>query len=544
VPRNAAYRRREAPFAMIVTRYTEWDGSQRVRLTADQVFEKLSEYLSYTDDVQQALDWMTRQGFDWEGMQVLGLDDFLEELREAMRQRYREFNLDSALDEMRQRLEEILDLERDTLDNETPPDRAQGKREFLDQLPRGLSEAIERMKSYDFEDSQAASDFENLLEELENIRDLEEFQRRQGDLFHGPKSLGYQEALDLMREMQRLKQLEEALFDGDLERVSLGDLRELLGPEALQDFQTLKQVRLLLNNAGYLTNREGRAQLSPKGIRRIGQLALRDIFQGLLRDRPGSHQMDHRGQADARPDATKAYHYGDPLNLDLVGTLKKALSRRQGAPLAIEPNDFEVFDTQYATTTATVLLLDMSWSMSWEGRFAAAKKVAMALESLVRARYPRDYFAIVGFFTRAVELKARDLPEASWNMGDPFTNLQDGLRLASDLLKRHPSQNRQVIVITDGQPTAYFSRGRLYCEWPLSFGGISMRAAQETLKEVERLTRRGVIINTFMLDDSPSLRAFVERMTKINKGRALYTRPDRLGEYLLVDYIGKKRKKV
>ena len=129
-------------------------------------------------------------------------------------------------------------------------------------------------------------------------------------------------------------------------------------------------------------------------------------------------------------------------------------------------------------------------------------------------------------------------------MGDPFTNLQDGLRLASDLLGRHPSNNQHIIVITDGQPTAYFSRGRLYCEWPLSFGGISMRAAQETLKEVERVTRKGITINTFMLDDSPSLRAFVERMTRINKGRALYTRPDRLGEYLLVDYIGKKRKKV
>jgi uncharacterized protein with von Willebrand factor type A (vWA) domain len=129
-------------------------------------------------------------------------------------------------------------------------------------------------------------------------------------------------------------------------------------------------------------------------------------------------------------------------------------------------------------------------------------------------------------------------------MGDPFTNLQDGLRLANDLLRRHPSSNQQMIIITDGQPTAYFSRGRLYCEWPLSFGGISMRAAQETLREVERVTRRGVVINTFMLDDSPSLRAFVERMTRINKGRALFTRPDRLGEYLLVDYIARKRKRV
>jgi uncharacterized protein with von Willebrand factor type A (vWA) domain len=129
-------------------------------------------------------------------------------------------------------------------------------------------------------------------------------------------------------------------------------------------------------------------------------------------------------------------------------------------------------------------------------------------------------------------------------MGDPFTNLQDGLRLGRELLRRHPSPNQYMIVITDGQPTAYFSRGRLYCEWPLSFGGLSMRAARETLKEVERVTRQGVIINTFMLDDSPSLRSFVEQMTRINKGRALFTRPDRLGEYLLVDYIARKRKKV
>src|SRR5439155_9404815 len=180
----------------------------------------------------------------------------------------------------------------------------------------------------------------------------------------------------------------------------------------------------------------------------------------------------------------------------------------------------------HTTTTSTVLLLDMSWSMSWEGRFAAAKKVALAMESLIRARYPRDYFAIVGFFTRAVELKLKDLPEASWNMGDPFTNLQDGLRLASDLLARHPSRNQHIIVITDGQPTAYFLNKRLYCEWPLSFGGISMRAAQETLKEVERVTRKGIVINTCMLDDSPSLRAFVEKMTQINRARVLHTCPD------------------
>jgi uncharacterized protein with von Willebrand factor type A (vWA) domain len=247
---------------------------------------------------------------------------------------------------------------------------------------------------------------------------------------------------------------------------------------------------------------------------------------------------------EPRREAAKRYEYGDVLDLDLVQTLKNALRRSPSRPLQLAATDFEVFECEATTTTSTVFLLDMSWSMSWDGRFAAAKKVALAMESLIRTRYPRDFFGIVGFFTRAVELKLADLPEASWNMGDPFTNLQDALRLAADILARHPSPNRQIILITDGQPTAYFNGGRLFCEWPLSFGGISVRAAQETLKEVERVTRQGVVINTFMLDDSPTLRAFVDRMTRINKGRAFYTRPDRLGEYLLVDYVAKKRRRV
>ena len=529
---------------MLRLRYTAWDGTQEVRLEADRVFEKLSEYLSFTDDVQQALDWLLHQGLEWEdGIRVMGLDDFLEQLREAMRSRYREVNLRDAFTELREKLEELLDLERDALDRRGDPDAARA-RALLDQLPTRISEALERLRDHPLTDDDARRALADLLDELDNIRDLEDFDRRYGDLFQGPKSLSYGEAVELMREMERLKRLEEELLSGNLETVDLEALRELLGPDAARNFQLLKEVMLLLVNAGYVTQREGRARLSPKGVRKIGQLALRDIYQSLLRDRPGSHQTDHRGTIELKPEETKRYQHGDPLALDLVRTLKKALARRPGTPLVLHPDDFEVHGSAHTTTTSTVLLLDMSWSMSWEGRFAAAKKVAMAMESLIRARYPRDYFAIVGFFTRAIELKLRDLPEASWNMGDPFTNLQDGLRVAAELLARHPSNNQHIIIITDGQPTAYFLRGRLYCEWPLSFGGISMRAAQETLREVERVTRRGIVINTFMLDDSPSLRAFVERMTRINKGRALYTRPDRLGEYLLVDYMAKKRKRV
>ena len=531
--------------APVISRYTQWDGTQALKLDADKVFEKLAEYLSHTDDVRQAADWMMRQGMDFDGMKVAGLEELLEQLRQEMRERYRDFNLRNALSEIENRLADLLARERETLAKlrDQKPGIEEKERD-LKQIPRRISEALRKLEGYEFEDAQAKADFDELLAEYENIRDLENFRDRFNHMFHGPKNLGYQEALDLMREMDRMRQLEQDLMQGNFEAVSLEDLQEMLGPQAVQDFQNLRQVMLLLRESGYMAQKGDHLQLSPKGVRRIGQLALRDIYQGLLKDRAGSHATDHRGISEIRPDEVKPYAYGDPLNLNLVGTLKHALTRKPGVPLELAPSDFEVYENDYGSTSSTVLCLDMSWSMSWEGRFAAAKKVALALETLIRTKYPRDYFAIVGFFTRAVELKLKDLPEASWNMGDPFTNLQDGLRLASDLLMRHPSRNQHVIVITDGQPTAYFLNKRLYCEWPLSFGGISMRAAQETLKEVERATRKGITINTFMLDDSPSLRAFVEKMTAINRGRALYTRPDHLGEYMLVDYLTKKRKKV
>jgi uncharacterized protein with von Willebrand factor type A (vWA) domain len=530
---------------MVNIRYTYWDGSQKLKLDADKVFEKLAEFLSYSDDIRQAMDWMMRQGMDFDGVKVQGLEEFLEQLRQEMRQRYRDFNLKNSLSELEEKLDQILDQERQTLDSmRGQKEGVEDKERQLQQMPRRLSEALRKLESYDFEDAQAKADFDDLLSEYENIRDLENFRDRYNHMFHGPESLDYQKSLDLMREMERMRQLEQDLMSGNFESISMEDMKDLLGQQAQQDFQSLRQVMMLLSESGYMVQKGDHLALSPKGVRRIGQLALRDIYQGLLKDRAGSHTTDHRGITEMRPDQTRPYEFGDPLNLNLVATLKHALTRRPGVPLALKPDDFEIYENDYGSSSSTVLCLDMSWSMSWEGRFAAAKKVALALETLIRSKFPRDYFSIVGFFTRAVELKLKDLPEASWNMGDPFTNLQDGLRLASDLLGRHPSRNQHIIVITDGQPTAYFLNKRLYCEWPLSFGGISMRAAQETLKEVERVTRRGITINTFMLDDSPSLRAFVEKMTQINRGRALYTRPDHLGEYMLVDYLSKKRKHV
>jgi uncharacterized protein with von Willebrand factor type A (vWA) domain len=533
---------------MITIRYSQWDGTQRVQLSADQVFEKLAEHLSHTDDLQQAMEQLMRQGVDGdngEDGKLKGLDDLVRELREEMRKRFREFNLKHSLDDVQERLESILRQEKNTLAERRAqkPEVAQ-KENFLQHLPQRFSEQLEKLSRYEFEDADAQRAFDELMQEFNDIRSVEDFQRRYKDLFNGPESLDFEQTKELMDEMQQLQQMEQNLLSGRLDNIDMDELQQLMGQGALQDFENLQQMQAMLQDAGFLITKEGRLALSPKGVRRIGQLALQDIYANLLRDRTGAHAADHRGAAEIKPDETRAYRYGDPMHLDLVGTLKKSLLRGLGIPIKIGPEDFTIFDTDHTTTSSTVLLLDMSWSMSWEGRFAAAKKVALALESLIRTRYPRDYFSVVGFFTRAVELKIKDLPEASWNMGDPFTNLQDGIRLASDLLHKHPSHNQNIIVVTDGQPTAYFSRGRLYCEWPLSFGGISMRAAQETLREVERATQRKITINTFMLDDSPSLRAFVDKMTQMNQGRAFYTRPDHLGEYLLIDYVARKKKKV
>jgi uncharacterized protein with von Willebrand factor type A (vWA) domain len=526
-------------------RYSRWNGAPAESIGPESVFDQLNDYLNDAGDLQQAMRRLMQRGLRQGEKQVAGLDDLLSQVTREMRRLYDRYQIQSALDQVGQELQSIVDLERRALEElrGTRPDIPEKER-FLDHLPNKSSEAIERLASYSFEDPQARSEFQALLSRLEQIRRLENAIRREGNLFRGHNPLDFKEAQDLLERLEGLRRLEGQLSSMQLEDVDQDLLQSLLGDDAQQEFEGVLRMESLLEEGGYVVDRGDHFELTARGVRRIGQLALRDIYQQLKRDAVGRHPIRQRGSQELATENSRPYVQGDSLHLNMIQTLKNALHHEGGLPLRLLPGDFEVYESEHATRAATVLLLDMSWSMSWEGRFAAAKKVALAMESLVRSLHPRDYFGIVGFFTRAVELKPKDLPEATWNMGDPFTNLQDGLHLASELLDKRPSRNQQMIVITDGQPTAYCRQGRLYCEWPLSFGGISQRAAEETLREAERVTRRGITINTFMLDDSPVLRGFVDEMTRINRGRAFYTRPDRLGEYLLVDYVSRKRKKL
>lgn len=530
---------------MVHIRYSRWERNGRDSLDSDTVFDQLNEYMNDSGDLQQAMRRLMQKGIKQGEKQTKGIDDLLSQVAREMRKLYDEYRLQSAMDEVQEQLDSIVDQEQQTLKElDQAGQNTQEKKQFLNNLPGKVSDAVEKLTSYRFENTNAEKEFQQLLMQLEQIRKLENWLRREGSLFRGQTPLKFQESMDLMERMEDLRRLEGQLSSMQLRDVDKELLEKLLGGDPKQEFEGVMRMQSLLEEGGYVLEQGDRFELTPRGIRRVGQLALRDIYQQLRRDGMGRHSVRYRGSQEIQIENSRPYVQGDALHINMIQTLKNALLNGGGVPVKIRPGDFAVYDSEHTTRAATVLLLDMSWSMSWEGRFAAAKKVALAMESLVRSLHPRDYFGIVGFFTRAVELKPKDLPQATWNMGDPFTNLQDGLHLAAEMLERRPSPNQQMIVITDGQPTAYCRQGRLYCEWPLSFGGISQRAAEETLKEAERITRKGITINTFMLDDSPVLRGFVDDLTRINRGRAFYTRPDRLGQYLLIDYLSHQKKKV
>ena len=297
---------------MLRIRYTAWDGSQSIRLDPDRVFEALSDVLSRTDDLGQALDWLLRQGLELDGVRIMGLDEALERVREAIRERERDFSIDRALERPRARLDEILAREREALDEglDGDPDgtRAREKKAFLEDLPGDLAGAIERLgRDYRFEDGDAERAFRELLDELEDVRAVEELQRAHGERFRGPKSLDFREAVQLARDMAALRDLERRFATGDLQGLDMRDLGRLLGEDLARDVDRLGQIVLLLSEAGFLREREGAVELSARGVRRIGALALRDVYQALLRDRPGGHPSGSRGPGEPRHDRTRRW---------------------------------------------------------------------------------------------------------------------------------------------------------------------------------------------------------------------------------------------
>lgn len=540
---------------MRVWRYSRWDGTQQeFTLDPKRALDALSELLMEGLSVEEALSFMQRGGFPLAGMnfRVMGAEELVQELRQQARELMQRYRMDHATDELARRLADLLDRE-ERAQRAAHGLESAALNEFLERRHRehaSLADAIEAFRDHAFADAEAGEEFQELLRELERLRALESFLRQHGGKFRGSESADYETAQQVRERIEALERMARALAEGDFEEISLDELRELLSEQGAQSLILLRNLERDLRDAGFLREGEQGLELTPRAIRRIGAQALAAVYSQLRKGRPGGHETVHYGVGTRRPDETRPWTYGDALDLHVVRTLMNAVTRRAAAgastapPLALAQDDLEVYACDYSTQTTTVLLLDMSWSMSWAGRFPAAKRVALALDHLIRTRYPRDHFFVVGFSTRARQLVVQELPLATWDMGDPFTNLQEGLLVAERLIEQHPSPSPQVLVVTDGQPTAYFQGKELRVEWPMGFGGVSPHAVAETLKTVRRITRRGITINTFMLDDSPELVGFVERMTEINRGRAFFTSPNQLGSFLTVDYLSRRRSRI
>ena len=357
--------------------------------------------------------------------------------------------------------------------------------------------------------------------------------------FEGMDPLDMSSATSLMGELGDLDQLEQlmrsapnpgALAEADIERV-----RELLGDDAAASLDRMSEITKMLTEAGLIEQREGRVELTPKGMRRLGQNALAELFKQLDRDQLGRHELERSGSGHERSHQTKAYEWGDPFNLHIERTIRNAVLRGETAPVRLSPDDFEIEQTEHLVRSSTVLMLDLSLSMPMRDNFLPAKKVAMALHSLISMQYPRDYLGIVGFSEVARILTAEQLPEVSWDFVYG-TNMQHGFQLARQLLGRQ-SGTKQIIMITDGEPTAHINA---YGEPEFHYPPVR-ETVDATLLEVARCTKDDIRINTFMLDPDRSLQHFIEQMTKLNGGRAFFTTPQTLGDYVLVDFIEQKR---
>jgi uncharacterized protein with von Willebrand factor type A (vWA) domain len=361
--------------------------------------------------------------------------------------------------------------------------------------------------------------------------------------FSGDESLTLAEAMRMMDRLKQMDDLESQLRDvrdwEDLANLDDDQVRDLLGEEEHEQMAQLREFARILEDAGYIKQSRRGYELTPQGVRKIGEKALTDIFADLKRDRMGQHDLRQSGGAGDRTDMTKQYEWGDPFLLDIPKTIMNAVQRGEqpGTGVHLTPRDFEVYRTEYATRVSTVLMVDMSRSMLYNGCFNAAKKVALALDSLIRGKYPRDHLSIIGFSYLAQEIKPADLPTLDWNEYNYGTNMQHGFQLARQILGKQKGSNRQIIVITDGEPTAHFDNGHVRFSYP-----PTPRTFQETLKEVVRCTRDGITINTFMLERSPYMVQFINDLMRINNGRVFVATPDKLGEYILVDYVANKKK--
>jgi len=640
----------------VQARYSRWDDTQDPfgpELSAGELLEELSDDALSGLGIEGALSRLMRRGMQGS---FEGLDALRARLRERRAREQANLDLSGPLEELRERLDDIVDRERSTL-SFMAEDDARMREAFLDALPPDVPGRIGELSDYRFVDPEAQAAFDELMEHIreqvmgayfrsmaEGLRsmspedlarfrdmlaelnqmieqrergepyDFEGFMQRHGEFFPGnPRTLdelleqtaarmaamsrllasmspeeraelqalseqvlqdmdlafevdrlgsnlssafpdlGWGEpalaggdepmplsaTIDAMERLHELEELDRSL-QGDYPGASIDDvdedaLRQALGEDAVRDLRRLKEIERALERAGLVSRERGRLEVTPKGARSMGERALVRVFEQLRRDREGVHEAREASGLAEPTGATRPWRFGDAGQIAVQRSVFNAVVRGgPGAQVRLEPDDLELLEAEQRTEAATALLLDLSFSMPLRGHDVHAKRMALALHALIEGRYPHDTLYLIGFSDYARQMQPRELAAAGWERVYG-TNMHHAFHLAGRLLAQHPRATRQVIMVTDGEPTAHLDGEKARFAWPPVPKTIRL-----TLAEATKLSRSGVTLNVFMLEDSPGLIGFMERLAELTAGRVFLMDDRELGSFVLRDFVRRR----
>jgi uncharacterized protein with von Willebrand factor type A (vWA) domain len=546
------------------------DTAQAIRRLADYDWRSAAARETF----EQLKDLLRRQVLD---SQFRGMKDALENPDPAAMQRVKDM-----LADLNQMLEADARGEHTQADfdafmdryGDMFPDNPANLEELVDALARRAMAAQRLMASLSPEQrdelaalmQQTLSD-EGLAAEMARLGDALRARRPEldmanwpGETMTGDNPLDLGDATTALADLADLAELEAALrqdYPGArLDDIDEDAVRRALGRAAVDDMEALRQTERELERQGYLQRNAGKLELTPKAVRRLGETALRRVFADLPEGGYGDHEQRDAGQAGEYTGATRPWQFGDEQSIDAPATVRNALLRDASAfrpqPAAPGPDrphgegdqprvrlsaeDFEVGETERRASAAVCLLVDLSYSMAIRGTWGVAKQTALALHALVRSRFPQDSLQVIGFSNYARELRETDLAGLGWDMVQG-TNLHHALVLAGRYLDRRPEHDPVVLIVTDGEPTAHLRRdGSSWFDWPPAPETLEL-----TLAEVDKMTRRRASLNIFMLVDDERLTAFVDEVARRNGGRVLLAQPERLGEFVVKDFLRTRR---
>ena len=563
---------------MITYRYGPYEPERDRPWDMDRLMNVLSDMIMRYDlELDEALRMLIDRGlpvnmFLKEG----GMDDLVHSLQQQLQQK-----IDDVLgqfDIKPARKDTEFDLKKDSGDLLNTAKSKEWKDRIEDAIRNLSIDELYRIKNEVMQEKKRPVSMEDIASVIQDMEDLDDLVAGEKKYrFTGSTPLSRDEAIDILKHLDDLEKLMQALKEaeesGDLFNFNLEKLAQYLGPEQFEEFlekreQIFEKLRELLEKQGKIVPdpETGEMRLSPESVRKIGRRALEEIFSKLKADTSGGmHSADETGESENVSSKTRPFDFGDPVsNLDLSSSIVNGYVRRKSSKPDL--SDMEVFEARGSARSSTVVLIDMSGSMMRSDRFYNAKRVVLALDALIRQDFKDDRLTIVGFGTLASVIPPAKVPSLQPHpvtMYDPhirlrynmaaqtekgkdripkyFTNLQRGLQLSRTLLGSGETKNKQIILITDGVPTAHFEGSSLHVNYPPSPADFEF-----ALREVRNCTQDNIVINTFLLTSDWEMgyfgeESFMRQFMKQSQGRVFYPHPTQMGKMVLVDFLQNKK---